>query len=68
MKKQRQEIKRLLSLLEDHNRNTFMLMYSHQDLKKDINLVVDEMPTNKVKWALAQCQNSYNKVFEILKR
>lgn len=65
-KQKRTEIKRILSKLEDSNRLVFKRMYSHGDLKKDINLVVDEMPASKLNWALQQCKNSYHEIFRIM--
>jgi hypothetical protein len=65
-KQKRTEIKRILSKLEDKNRLVFKRMYSHLDLDKDINLVVDEMPAPKLDWALQQCKNSYHEIFKIL--
>ena len=62
----RTEIKRILSKLEDKNRLVFKRMYSHLDLDKDVNLVVDEMPAPKLDWALQQCKNSYHEIFKIL--
>lgn len=66
-KQRRAEIKRILSLLEESNRLIFKRMYSHLDLDKDINQVVDDMPTKQLAWALTQCQNSYHTIFNILK-
>lgn len=65
-KQKRTEIKRILSKLEDGNRMVFKRMYSHGDLEKDINLVVDEMPAPKLNWALQQCKNSYHEIFRIM--
>jgi hypothetical protein len=65
-KQKRTEIKRILSKLEDGNRLVFKRMYSHGDLEKDINLVVDEMPAPKLNWALQQCKNSYHEIFRIM--
>ena len=65
-KQKRTEIKHILSRLEESNRNTFMRMYSHEDLTKDIDTVVDEMPAKKLDWALRQAKNSYHKIFKIL--
>lgn len=65
-KQKRTEIKRILSKLEEKNRLVFKRMYSHLDLDKDINLVVDEMPAPKLDWALQQCKNSYHEIFKIL--
>jgi hypothetical protein len=66
-KQKRAEIKRLLSLLDEHNQLTFKRMYSHLDVTKDINFVVDDMPAKQLSWALTQCQNSYYKLFKVIK-
>jgi hypothetical protein len=58
----RQEIKAGLSLLPESHRIIFRRMYSHKDLSKDINLVVDDMPDDKLDWAMQQVQNSINKL------
>ncbi len=63
----RNEIKRILGLLDDHNRHTFKRMYSHTDLEKDINQIVDEMPARQLQWALQQCTASYHNIFRLLK-
>lgn len=67
-KETRQEIKRLLSLLEDSNRKVFNRMYSPFDITQDVNITVDSMPAKQLLWALKQCQNSYYKIFRILQR
>lgn len=59
-------MKRILALLTDHNRRIFMLMYSHTDLLRDINQVVDEMPNNKINWAYQQVTATYHEIFKIL--
>lgn len=66
-KQKRTEIKRLLGLLDEGCRHTFNRMYSHTDLTRDVNLVVDELPSKKVSWALQQCQNSYYGLFNKIK-
>lgn len=66
-KEKRTEIKRILSRLTDGNRNIFMRMYSHDDLTRDINDVVDTMPAKQLNWALQQVQNTYHKIFRIIK-
>ena len=63
----RAEIKRILGLLDDANRTVFKRMYSSLDLDRDINLVVDEMSYQHLGWALKQCENSYHKIFTILR-
>jgi len=45
-----------------------MRMYSHEDLARDINEVVDTMPAKKLNWALQQAENTYYKLFRILKK
>jgi len=65
-KHKRSEIKRILSKLDESNRDIFMKMYSHEDLDKDINVVVDELPVKKLDWALQQCKNTYHRIFKIL--
>lgn len=67
-KQKRTEIKRILSKLEESNRLVFKRMYSHNNLDKDINLVVDDMPAKKLDWALQQCKNSYHEIFKIIGR
>lgn len=64
----RAEIKRLLSLLEDSNREVFNRMYSPFDITQDVNITVDSMPANQLSWALQQCQNTYYEIFRILQR
>jgi hypothetical protein len=65
-KQKRTEIKRILGKLEEENRMVFKRMYSHTDLDKDINLVVDEMPAKQLNWALQQCKTTYHSIFKIL--
>jgi hypothetical protein len=65
-KQKRTEIKRILANLEEENRMIFKRMYSHTDLDRDINLVVDEMPAKQLNWALQQCKSTYHRIFKIL--
>jgi|AntAceMinimDraft_11_1070367.scaffolds.fasta_scaffold285024_2 hypothetical protein len=65
-KQKRSEIKRILFKLDDHNRLMFKRMYSNNNLEKDIDLVVDDMPAKQLDWALQQCKNTYYKIFKIL--
>jgi hypothetical protein len=65
-KQKRTEIKRILHRLEDKHRMLFKRMYSHLDLDKDIDAVVDDMPAKKLSWALSQCQNTYYEIFKLL--
>ena len=36
-------------------------MYSHKDLDKDINEVVDQIPDEKLDWAMQQIQRTLDK-------
>lgn len=66
-KQKRAEIKRLLSLLDESNRTIFNRMYSPLDITQDVNITVDSMPAKQLSWALTQCQNSYYKIFKVIK-
>ena len=65
-KQKRTEIKRLLHLLSQENREVFNRMYSHDDLDRPVDEVVDNMPSKKLSWALSQCQSSYYRIFKLL--
>ena len=54
----REEIKRGLSKATETQRYFFKRMYSHNDLNKPINAVVDDMPEAKLDWALTQIENT----------
>lgn len=66
-KQKREEIKRLLSCLTEENREMFNRMYSPTDIYRDVYETVDEMPAKRLSWALTQCQNSYYRLFRIIK-
>ena len=66
--KKRKEIKRILSKLEQKNRNVFNLMYSPSDTGAEVNTVVDQMPDHQVSWALIQVKNTYHAIFTSLAR
>jgi len=66
-KKKRDKIKYILSRLEDSNRLMFNRMYSPNDLEQDINITIDNLPNNRVDWALTQCKNSYHQIFTVLR-
>lgn len=50
----RETIKLGLSRLEPKHHLLFKRMYSHNDTEKDINEVVDDMPEEKLDWAMQQ--------------
>lgn len=58
----RDSLKRGLKRLPEKWQLTFKRMYSHKDLEKDIEAVVDDMPTDKLDWALTQVENSLKKL------
>ena len=57
----RDQLKQGLSKLKESSLFIFKRMYSHKDLNKPINDVVDEMPCDKLDWALTQVHNSLKK-------
>lgn len=54
----RKELKEGLAKLPEAHQLMFKRMYSHGDLEKDINDVVDAMPEDKLDWAMEQVGNS----------
>ncbi len=50
----REELKRGLAQLPERHHHVFKLMYSHKNLNKPINNVVDDMPWEKLDWAMQQ--------------
>ena len=50
----RSEIKKGLSLLEDRHILLFKRMYSHKDLDRGIDDIVDDMHEDDLEWALTQ--------------
>ena len=66
-KQKRAEIKRILYLLSEENREMFNRMYSPQDIDREVSETVDSMPAKQLSWALQQCQNSYHRIFKVIK-
>lgn len=66
-KAKRERLKFVLEKLTDGNRNVFMRIYCPHNLELDINEVVDNLPTKNLQWALQQAENTYYKLFRILK-
>ncbi len=58
----RQQIKEGLKQLPDNWQMMFKRMYSHNNLDCDIVTVVDNMPDEKLDWALSQVENSLKKI------
>ena len=58
----REEIKDGLKQLPEKWQLMFKRMYSHNNLELDIDSVVDNMPDDKLDWALTQVENSLAKI------
>lgn len=58
----REELKTGLLLLPESNQLIFKRMYSSKDLDADICTVVDNMPEDKLNWAMQQVQRSLDKI------
>lgn len=56
------EIKSGLTKLPKNYQKVFMQMYSFDNLKVDINDVVDKMSEDKLDWAMQQVQRSLDKL------
>ncbi len=54
----RKELKFGLVQLSEKNHLLFKRMYSPNDLKADINVVVDMIPEDRLDWAMQQVQRS----------
>lgn len=67
LKQKRTEIKRILPKLTEGNYSVFMKMHSPFALEKDINEGVDELPVRKLNVAIQQVNNTYYRIFRILK-
>lgn len=57
----REELKKGLSKLPESWQLRFKQMYSHGNLDADINDVVDNMPEEKLDWAMEQVERSLEK-------
>lgn len=58
----KQLLKDGLNKLPQNWQLTFKRMYSHKNLELPINEVVDNMPDDKLDWALSQVENSLAKI------
>lgn len=54
----RNTLKKGLARCDEHSHRIFKLMYSHKDLEKPINDVVDNIPVEKLDWAMEQVQRT----------
>ena len=55
------KLKEGLAKLPHTHHRLFKRMYSHEDIDKDINIVVDEMPDDEFEWAIQQVRTSIKK-------
>ena len=58
----RKKIKEGLSELSEGHQVVFKRLYSHENLELPIDEVVDNVPEEKLSWALTQVQNSLKKL------
>lgn len=56
------KLKSGLSQLPEGHQLLFKRMYSHKNLNADINVIVDNLPDEKLDWAMQQVENSLNKL------
>lgn len=56
----RTELKAQLASCDEKQQLLFKRMYSHADLTKSIDEVVDSMPVEKLDWALSQVERTLN--------
>lgn len=54
----RKMLKSLLDQCNKNQKNIFNLMYSPKNVDKPIYDVVDEMPEDKLNWAIQQCEKT----------
>ena len=60
----RQQLKEGISELPEGHHRIFKRMYSHKNLDKPINDVIDDMPEDKLDWAMQQVQRSIDKILK----
>jgi len=58
----RNTLKEGLAQLTSVQRHLFKQMYSHNNLDADINTVVDNMPEDKLDWAMQQVQRTLSRL------
>lgn len=63
----RKRLKDSLALCNTDQQLVFKRMYSHKDLDKDINQVVDDMNTDHLDWAILQVEKTIKKNVEKVK-
>jgi len=61
----RDTLKAGLVQLPKENQIIFKRMYSHKDLSKPIDKVVDDMPVDQLDWAMTQVQNTIDNLHRV---
>ncbi len=56
-----QTLKNLLAQTTEEQQMFFKRMYSHKDLTMPIEVVVDNMPEDRINWAIQQVERTVNK-------
>jgi hypothetical protein len=57
----RNYLKVLIARCTEPQQLLFKRMYSHKNLDLPINEVIDNMPDEKLDWAVSQCERTVNK-------
>lgn len=57
----RQQLKEGLAQCSEAQRHLFKQMYSHKDLQRPIDEVVEAMPDDKLDWAMQQVESTLAK-------
>lgn len=55
-------LKQRLYILPERNQQVFKMMYSHKNMDASIDEVVNNMPADRLDWAMTQVQNSVDEI------
>lgn len=58
----RKYLKVMVGLLTPGQQDVFKRMYSHQNLDKSIDAIIDDMPQERLAWATKQVENTRSNV------
>jgi len=64
----REQIKQQLFELPERYQLFFKRLYSHEDQKKPLNEIIDNIPEEKLNWVLTQVENTRIKEIEKIQR
>ena len=59
----RKQIKANIAICSNKAKLLFKRMYSHDNLDKKLNDIIDDMPDDKLSWAMTQLQNTLKEKF-----